>query len=242
MKYHVPVLATLVTGGEQLGGTPFGLPAERWPICAECSRPQSLIAQLWHDDRRLDLGASGRVLFVFQCEWDAGMCSNWELFSGANACLVLSERELTGQASPPPDPVPPVVPAVGILGWQEKDDGLAAEVQPAFFDYDDYLALADEEWEKATGETRLGGVPHWVQSPDEAPKDGWRFMGQLDSMYRFADRSVPLPTTLRLAADTGGDDPLFAEGPNFGGGFAYLFARDGEGDAPPAVAMFWQCS
>lgn len=242
MRYHVPVLATLVEGQEQLGGTPFGLPADRWPICAECGRPQSLIAQLKHDDERLDLGSAGRVLFVFQCEWEAGMCSNWELFAGANACLVLSEPELTGVASSLPEAAPPVIPVVGILRWQEHDDGIAADVRPAFFDGVAHLTLSDEEWEKATAETRLGGVPHWVQSPDEAPKDGWRFLGQLDSMYRFVDRSVSLPTVLRFAAGSGDDDALFADGPNFGGGLAYLFARDSEGDAPPAVGMFWQCS
>src|SRR5262245_15947067 len=78
---------------DKFGGLPWGLRTDLWPMCRHCGRPQSLLAQLSHDDQRLDLGRDGRVLFVFQCchpPWkrDPRECESWSSAAGANACLI----------------------------------------------------------------------------------------------------------------------------------------------------------
>ena len=71
---------------EKFGGVPWGLDEELWPTCADCGKHQSLLAQLVHDDTRLNLGREGRVLLVFQCNHSPGMCETETGGSGANAC------------------------------------------------------------------------------------------------------------------------------------------------------------
>ena len=238
MKYHVPVLSEAGSAtAEHLGGVPGGLRMEHWPLCKECGRPQSLIAQLDHAADRLDLGRAGRVLFVFQCEWDAGMCATWDAWSGANRCIVAEPEKLTGDSTPPVSPMPPLIGAVGVVRWIERDDGVTADEAPAFFADDRYLALGEAAWAKPTGETRLGSVPHWIQSADETPGSDWRFLGQIDSGYRFADPHEPRPDWVAAPGEGG---IAYADGPNFGGGLAYLWSQDWAAGAP-RVVMFWQC-
>lgn len=211
-----------VSPTERLGGVPFGLPSDKWPTCKECGKSQSLLAQFNHDPERLDLGRAGRVLFVFQCSHDPGMCSNWKAFSGANACFVVEPESLTGAQTALPIDAPPIDPQALIAGWQDKDDGLAPEIAAKCF-RDESLSEIDEDiLEKITPITRLGSVPAWVQSADEAPRPGWRFVGQLDSTYRFLS------------------PPREQSGPNFGdAGTAFLFLK--EDTDPPEGCMFWQC-
>lgn len=99
---------------------------------------------------------------------------------------------------------------------------------------------AESEITKPTMSTKLGGVPHFIQSPDEAPKDGWCFVGQSDSTYSFL-----LAPTISVPGVV--DDPAhwegrshYGRGPNFGdGGIAYLFLRDAS--PIPEGWFFWQC-
>src|SRR5688572_3586350 len=79
---------------DQFGGLPWGLAAERWPVCASCGTPQVLVAQLCHHPGRLDLGAEGRALLVYVCPDASGRCATWDMNSGANACFVVEGQEL----------------------------------------------------------------------------------------------------------------------------------------------------
>ncbi|HWA90437.1 MAG TPA: hypothetical protein VG889_10400 [Rhizomicrobium sp.] len=174
-----PLLARVFGRGERatdrLGGVPVGLPTSRWPKCAECGKSQSLLAQFRHQPGRLDLGRDGRMLFAFQCNHDTGLCSTWELDAGANACFAIEPEELTRGPTPAPADNPPADDTLVVEAWIAKDgDG--------------------------GGETRLGGLPCWLQNENEGPGEGWRFVGQ-------------------LAGENGA---------NFGGGgIAYLFVKDG---------------
>jgi hypothetical protein len=73
MRYFVPEirlaseLPTQACIQDKLGGLPWGVTASRWPMCSDCGKPQSLLAQFVHDASRLDLGRQGRALFLFQC-------------------------------------------------------------------------------------------------------------------------------------------------------------------------------
>lgn len=223
---------------ERLGGNPVGLNPDLWPVCTDCGKSQSLLAQLQHHPDRLDLGRDGRMLFVFQCAHDPGMCSTWEALSGANACFVVEPEQLGSELTPTPADGPPLDNEVWITGWLEKEDGLTATECAAFQTDATFLELPESVVSKATWSTRLGGAPHWMQSADEAPSPGWRFIGQLDGTYSFLSPLTDRPKWVRVDSEEWEGRRYVAEGPNFGGGLAYLFLRDSDG--PPEGCMFWQ--
>jgi hypothetical protein len=227
-------------GMEKLGGLPRGLPSEAWPKCAECGGAQSLLAQFIHDPERLDLGRAGRVLFVFQCANNPGMCATWEASSGANACFVVEAEQLTSTQSPGPPNAPPLDNEVLVVGWHMRDDGIPGSISACFLDEEAYVELADDVLKPVTWSTRLGGVPRWIQNPSEAPQDGWRFVGQLDSTYSFISPPRDTPAWVDIDAKNFEGRTHFGIGPNFGdGGIAYLFLKEIAG--APAAKMFWQC-
>jgi hypothetical protein len=253
MRYFVPDIRLAMELPEQnrleekLGGAPWGLSPEQWPKCSECGKSQSMLAQLCHDTSRLDLKREGRVLFVFQCTHNPGLCSAWEGGSGANACFVLEPEELSAEPSRMPPDHPPIEREARIVGWLEREDGLSPSQAEYFFDDSRWNALRedvrDELFEKAGQFTRLGGVPHWIQSSGEAPSDGWRFAGQLDSLYRFWTPPNLKEQGIRaVKLDAKHPELLsyFCEGPNFGdAGMGYVFIRD-TGSAPQGW-FFTQC-
>lgn len=236
-------LGVQVAAQDKLGGLPWGLPLERWPRCASCNKPQSLLAELHHSPPRLDLGAPGRVLFVFHCCHNPGLCEDWAHSSGCNAALVVDAQDLQPELTPCPSPAPPTYVEVRVVSWEELDDGLPPELATAFQSDNEYLALDEATTNMVTTGTRLGSVPAWIQSPDEAPS-GFRFVGQLDSTYSFY---CPFPSFWkRRNLQCWPDKEVYEgrtwymEGPNFGdGGIGYIFVRDAEGR--PDARFFWQC-
>jgi len=274
MRYFVPDLRLASQLPEQtkledkFGGLPWGLPVDQWPTCAECGQHQSLLAQLAHDDLRLNLGGPGRVLFVFQCNWDPGMCETWSGTSGANACFVLGPEQLkNGLVAAPVDGLDLNNEARASL-WLEKDDGVDEKYRHHFFA--DHLPepLPREIYCAPTPVTRLGSVPTFIQSPSEAPQDGWRFVGQLDGNYSFYSE-VPSPEEVgcqvghktsekwqykapkmvnpkappwvAAASSAKSEIRWFCEAANFGdAGLGYIFLYDAE--PYPEGYFFWQCS
>lgn len=111
---------------DKVGGLPWGLPIEKYPICCDCGRSQSLIAQLVHHPQRLDLGKLGRTLLVFHCN-RGSTCAAWEGGYGANACLIIEPEELTDKPTPLPPDAPPLEVDARILAWEMDDDGIPAE-------------------------------------------------------------------------------------------------------------------
>lgn len=247
MLYHVPDIDTGrpdlpgVAGIEKLGGLPYGLPSEQWPVCKNCGRPQSFLAQFAHHAERLDLGRDGRHLFIFQCNHDPGMCSTWEAGSGANACIVVEVEDFTGDIPTPlPSAEVPVELEVWIREWLPRNDELDSELRTRFFDDDEYFALDADTRGAATQETKLGSVPFWIQTPNEAPK-GYEFAGQLDCFYSFYSEPNLLQPWMSPDETAWEGRRYVAEGPNFGGGIAYLFVKNVQDSRPPDVVLFWQC-
>jgi uncharacterized protein YwqG len=205
MRHFVPVLKlgsslpAQTRLEDKLGGLPWGLPASRWPMCATCGEPQTLLAQLRHHAERLDLGKEGRVLILFQCNHDPGMCETWSGGSGANACLILEAEELGHGLTPVPTADTTVEPEVRVVDWRE---GVDDESEPAM-------------------ETKLGGIPSWIQGDDEGPAKPWRWIAQLDSTHQL-------------------DDGSSCDAANYGdGGIAYIYVNTAS-DQPQGF-MFWQC-
>lgn len=249
MRYFVPDLdvravpPTSTDGPEKLGGLPEGLPAARRPHCAQCGGAMSLVALFEHHPERLPLGREGRRLYIFMCEIDPGRCASWDRESGANACLVVEPEDIDPN-SPGEAAGSPVWEEAVITGWTELDDGIEEGLRTDFFSDAAYFG-SGENWgvpedliEQVPEETKLGSVPSWIQSPDEAPQ-GWDFLGQIDSQLRF--RRPPRRIEPWMSPGDGTEVAYWGPGANFGDcGIAYLFA-DRRQD-PPAVAMFWQCS
>jgi hypothetical protein len=242
MRYFVPDIRVAQEAPnciERLGGLPWGLPKARWPRCSGCGRSQSLLAQFQHDANRLDLGRGGRTLFAFQCNCDPGMCDTWEAFSGANACFVLEPDDLQNGETPLPPDTPPIDPAVRVIGWMERDDGLPDTLKAHFQSDAKHLALDEEIHNKVTWGTRIGGAPKWIQSAEEAPRDGWQFVAQLDSSYSF--HAAPRDAHSWVEPDATGYEGRThrAEGPNFGFGLGYILLRPRGSDVPEGC-FFWQ--
>lgn len=246
MRYFVPDICAAseappeTTAQDKFGGVPFGLPQDKWPKCDDCGKSQSLLAQLIHDRTRLDLGRTGRVLFVYQCNHNPGMCATWDAHSGANACIVVEPEELGHRLAELPDDRPTVENEVRVLAWIEKDDGLPASLAPAFLSSDSLNNLSDDVRRRVTSGTRLGGVPCWIQSPEEGPGPGWQFAGQLDSTYSFLRPPTICHTWISDDPKHWEDRTHVGQGPNFGdGGIAYLFLNQLGG--MPRCCLFWQC-
>jgi hypothetical protein len=213
-------------GWDRLGGAPFGLSASSWPHCGECGGPMSFLAQFRHDDDRLDLGRSGRVLFLFFCENDPGMCETWDTGSGANACLILEPEDLTVAPTLPPPGLPVTYDVMNITGWSLGDDGVSADL--AMRVELENEELPEELVDQVDGGTKLGGMPLWVQSPEPLAANGWRFLGQIDSVDWTATEEEMRRFPQRGYA-----------GPNFGdSGIAYLRAEIAD---PRRVVLTWQC-
>lgn len=242
MKYFVPQvklsadLPVQHNIEEKFGGYPWGLRQADWPMCKECGAHQTLLAQLAHHPEHLNLGASGRMLFVFQC---TDGCSSWEGGSGCNACFVMDVEELTDSVTPLPQDAPLPEVEVRILGWLEFEDAVQPEQLPAFFDEDQHMELAEDVLDAIPSITKLGGAPVWCQSPNEAPKD-YQFVAQLEESHSIFEKpqdtewqgySEPhMPWKQRW---TVGEH-------NFGSGSAYIFLRYKPGEKPDGW-FFWQC-
>ena len=223
MKYYVPKLEPARTYNaqtelkEKFGGVPFGVPTELYPFCKKCNNPMSLLVQFVHDSERLNLGREGRALMIFQCG-NNGICAVWDDDSGANACFVVEPETLTQRVEKLPDGKIELEKEYWVTGWEEFDDNVSAEDSAAFFDENKYSDFDEDEFEQlienVSDNTRLGGVPYWVQYP-EIPAGNWKFVGQLDDLTGF----------------------------NFGdAGIGYIFIEEIENDVQlPKGKFFWQC-
>lgn len=246
MRYFVPdiflseELPPQSAPQDKLGGQPWGLKPDHWPTCRGCGKSQTLLAQFVHDSVRLDLGKIGRVLNVFQCAHAPGMCDSWRGGSGANACFVAEPDELTTQTTPLPSDSPPVEREVRIVKWQQRDDGISEDELQKFFISDDCETPPESLTEAIYAGTKLGGVPSFVQSPNQAPTGSWRFVGQLEYAYSFL--TAPLGKHRKIWPDPKHRQgrSQYCDGPNFGdGGTAYIFVRDAS--PSPVGWFFWQC-
>ncbi len=242
MRYFVPNLklsADLPTQEkleDKLGGLPWGLKPEQYPICRHCGKSQSLLAQFVHNPERLDLGKSDRTLLVFQCNYAPGGCPTWEGGSGANACFVLDPEELSDSPTPMPADCPQLETEARVIEWLAQDDQILLEQVSAFYDDEQLENLPDETRNRVYTETKLGGVPEWVQSSSEAPAEGWIFIGQLSDSYKFfQEPSEQNGIYVYLSSEYWACD-----GPNFGdAGIGYIFLRHQSGK--PNGWFFWQC-
>jgi hypothetical protein len=112
-------------------------------------------------------------------------CETWKGDAGTNACFVLEPEELIDALSSLPSDPPAVEREARILDWLDRDDGITISQAAAFSKQSELAKLREEVVHRALAVTRLGGIPTWLQSAHEAPEDGWRFAGQLHTLFSF---------------------------------------------------------
>ena len=183
---------------------------------------------LEHHADRLNLGREGRVVLVFQCNDDPGMCDCWSATSGANTVLFLEREDIHKGLTLPPRPDTPQEAEVLVQSWQEAEDDVDPANYLAYFDDKQKWELHQDVWETEEGEywqpmfngTKLGSVPCWIQSASEGPMAPFVFVGQFHSSHEVAGERI--------------------EAANYGdAGTAYLFIHpDPE---VPQGAFLWQC-
>lgn len=267
MKYFVPELRLGVLSPPQneamdkFGGLPWGMPAGQWPRCTTCKHSMALVAQLFHHDQRLNLGAPGRCLFVFMCSTPISGCSEtFDPKSGNNSSFVLEPGELAAGLTRPPDSDAswPIWSAqcsglaglrhldgkawinveAQVLGWREQDDGVDPAGAPAFMDFNGYWDLPRDQRQRIYSRTKLGGAPYWLQGPPA--EDGGSFCAQFSDAFVFPP-PLPHADEIGCRVSTGGrknhrsSDPkvLRHDGPNE--------ACEISGPAPHSPEGSWCC-
>jgi len=208
VKYFVPELALgallppqsqLV---EKLGGLPWGLPLDRWPLCRECGNPQNHLATFVHHAERLDLGKEGRAVLIFQCGHSPNEtdCETSEAASGANAVVFLDASEIGGALTEAPAPGAMKEIEMRVAGWTEQHDLVTPEVEASFYSAVGFWDEPDEARQTIEDSiedgTRLGSVPRWVQEPEKI-NSTFHFAAQLAMYAHFPD---PLPTADSVGA------------------------------------------
>lgn len=173
MTYAGPVDdQALVT---RTGGVPLVPAGFAWPRCATCGGPMQFLAQMLVDFPAAQGAAPDeRVLSIFMCQNDPGLCDEWDPVAGGNRGLLFPR---TGLAVAP-------VPEEGEVLLSETCgiDCAAADAAP----YPEALS----RWSQAHGRPvtdvlgQLGGAPWWLQD-DETPvcptcAQPLRFIAQLE--------------------------------------------------------------
>ncbi len=175
----------------RFGGAPL-VPADggvEWPTCETCQGAMQFLGQL-----RLE---GDRLLLLFMCQNDPGMCDEWDAEAGGNAALIVSTEGTL-------EPLPPPAEGEHTLGatWGAREATVtvdAAEIEEFMTAYD--VARDRQEGRAVLG--ALGGDPAWVQG-DETP-----------SCEHCAS-----PMTLAAQLEEG---PNMETCMNFGGGVAFAF-------------------
>jgi hypothetical protein len=179
----------------RFGGRPLAPSREpfAWPVCRACEGNMQFLGQL-----RLPNEAGDRLLLLFMCQNDPGVCDEWEADAGGNRAIVLGTEGLAVVEFPP-------------AGEVSRNTMYGARVEEhATGDYDEARAAWTEEHEGRGREVlgQLFGTPGWIQG-DQTPEcdachEPMRFVAQLE------------------------EGPEIRTSMNFGGGAAFVFDCDCE--------------
>lgn len=121
--------------------------------------------------------SGSKILLIFACQNDPGMCDDWDPQAGGNLAILTDAAAVTAVAAPQEGEI--LLGAVPAIGYAEVDR-------------DDYAESAGA-WAHAHGGRsrevlgQLGGTPWWIQA-DETPdcptcREPMRFIAQLEEGY-----------------------------------------------------------
>lgn len=142
-----------------VGGTPLAPANTPWPVCSTCRAHMQFLSQLPMREVREDLiHLEDKVLLLFQCQSQPGLCDEWDPESGGNAALLVSSLARVPLEIPQGATL---LPAESRIGFVPYDDSACEETPD-----DSYCAEVDAADSKIIG--KAGGVPLWIQG-DETP-------------------------------------------------------------------------
>ena len=154
MKFFLPKFriasleAPQTTFQNKFGGLPWGLPLKMWRHCQSCGRRMSLLAQLKHEPPALDLGRSGDVLHLFQCQ----ECFGFESGDGNDALIIPVNKLGTGLTRLPEDEdlsgalgqnLDQTIGELWIDSWKVEDDGFDPSLATDIFAPAKWAAVPD---------------------------------------------------------------------------------------------------
>jgi len=169
LNAEAPMTSEVVT---RFGGLPL-IPTDSaflWPTCSTCSGAMQFLGQILFEDNN-----ATRLVLVFMCQNDPGLCDEWDASLGGNRALIVAIDGAVRLADAPE------------LGFTVRDTvyGARVEVVDSATYNDARLRWAEEN----QGSLRqilgvLGGVPSWLQD-DETPTckhcgSKMKFMAQLE--------------------------------------------------------------
>jgi hypothetical protein len=136
------------------GGRPSVAPGFAWPVCAACEGNMQFLGQL---RAPAPVGNEDRLLLLFMCQNDPGLCDEWDAEGGGNAVI--------------PTPLDDLSLAKAPEGETERATRHGAVLESV--DEESYDEARDAWAEAHEGEGRLvlgqlGGEPDWLQS-EETP-------------------------------------------------------------------------
>lgn len=238
MRYFKPHLALGVSSPAQtrlqdkFGGLPWGLPQERWPLCANCGHPMTFLMQLRHNARRLDLGAPGRVLFVFLCyHFSDSNCDTCDADSGGNAVVILERAELGKGLTSAPDPGAEIEVEARVLEWVAGKDPVSKEQYLLLFDGETHWDVPAEVYDEVDRGTKLGGAPFFPQGASQGHPAS-HFAGQFSTGHILAGPipedylkgRVPIQSGAPKYVTRAPNGTYHCDAANYAGdGWAYLF-------------------
>ncbi len=139
-----------------------------WPICRSCDGTMQFLGRIFSS------AAGQRIVMLFMCQNEPGLCEEWDANAGGNTALVVQATSLR-QVLPPQN------------GNALRLSRYGADIVE--IDAPDYDA-ARESWSKQTGRPmrhvlgQISGSPSWLQA-DETPiceccNEPMRFVAQLE--------------------------------------------------------------
>lgn len=166
---------TAASGDGSVGGAPLAPAGTKWPTCRACGGPMQFLSQLHLSPAGLSAQAlRDKVLLLFQCQNNPGLCDEWAANGGGNAALLVSS--LARQSLKAPSG-PTLLRRESRFRLVQYDDSASRESPD-----DAYCASVDAKDSKTLG--KVGGRPLWMQG-DETPqcKCGakMRFVVQLEA-------------------------------------------------------------
>ncbi|MBD0742862.1 hypothetical protein [Streptomyces sp. CBMA152] len=148
------------------GGVPLAPAGTAWPSCAECDGPMQFLTQILLDGQGRPITQDGtsadRVMAIFMCQNDPGMCEEWSPTAGGNQALLFTSDGLQPLPAPELEPGEDedvlhlgAVNAVALAPFPSADYGSARE---------EWAGLGDNDLSNVLGQ--LGGEPDWLQHPE----------------------------------------------------------------------------
>ncbi len=165
-----PPVETALTS--RIGGRPLAPRGSSWPTCATCKGAMQFLGQFRIKDFAPDL--PDRLLSVFMCQNDPGMCDDYSPISGGNIARVHAVQGLEPMTPPRGETMLSAIDGLRLQPYEarEEDENAATD--------------AYESARQAAGDDvlgRTGRAPVWVQS-DETPTcrcgQAMRFVLQLE--------------------------------------------------------------